>query len=224
MPASPHAVLSQLDDVLTRCDVRDGTVQDFEYYSGRYSDSWRAERVTACIAAIERFTEPGSAYRRAAEEPFSNRWMSSNASTLVHVAGIVVALRKDVAAGYLQNYAELLHADLFADLLEMARELQNKGFKDAAAVITGSVLEEHLRKLADKHEVPIEKDGGAPKKASALNADLANNAYTKLDQSNVTAWLSLRNSAAHGQYDHYDHAQVAALIQGVQDFIVRHPA
>ena len=40
----------------------------------------------------------------------------------------------------------------------------------------------------------------------------------------VTAWLALRNDAAHGNYDEYDHKQVAALIQGVRDFMVRHSA
>jgi hypothetical protein len=56
-------------------------------------------------------------------------------------------------------------------------------YKDAAAVIAGSTLEEHLRKLAQKNGVAIEKADGAPKKADALNADLAGaGAYNKLEQ------------------------------------------
>ena len=34
-----------------------------------------------------------------------------------------------------------------------------------------------------------------------MNNDLAcGNSYTKLDQKSVTAWLDLRNRAAHGRY------------------------
>lgn len=106
----------------------------------------------------------------------------------------------------------------------MADELHAKKYKDPAAVIAGSVLEEHLRKLASVNGVTIET-GGKPKKADTINADLAKvPAYNKLVQKQVTAWLGLRNDVAHGNYDQYDHAQVAALIRDVRDFMVRLPA
>jgi hypothetical protein len=108
--------------------------------------------------------------------------------------------------------------------MEMAEHLLDQGYKDPAAVITGSVLEEHLRKLCDKHGI-IVSQGGKPKKADALNAELAGaNVYSKLDQKNVTAWLDLRNKAAHGKYGEYTKDQVALLIQSVRDFITRNPA
>jgi hypothetical protein len=46
----------------------------------------------------------------------------------------------------------------------------------------------------------------------------------KMDQKNVTAWLDLRNKAAHGHYEQYQKEQVALLISGVRDFITRNPA
>jgi len=45
-----------------------------------------------------------------------------------------------------------------------------------------------------------------------------------LEQKSVTAWLDLRNKAAHGHYDDYDHQQVAALIRDVREFLIRNPA
>ena len=76
--------------------------------------------------------------------------------------------------------------------------------KDAAAVMIGSVLEEHLRQLCHSHKVDIFTLKGMdemPKKADVLNADLKKSgAYGPLDQKQVTAWLGLRNSAAHGKY------------------------
>ena len=107
----------------------------------------------------------------------------------------------------------------------MASELQIKGFKDPAAVIAGSVLEEHLRKLAEANGIPAAKPSGEPLKASVINAELMKGSvYNKLFEKSVTAWLGLRNSAAHGAYDAYDEAQAAALIRDVRDFLVRHPA
>ena len=121
--------------------------------------------------------------------------------------------------------SNLVHADQFSDFLEMAEGLQTGGYKDAAAVIAGSTLEQHLRNLAIQAGIESQKPDGAPKKADALNAELsAAGIYNKLEQKSVTASLDLRNSAAHGKYDAYDVRQVAALIQGLRDFIARHPA
>jgi hypothetical protein len=125
----------------------------------------------------------------------------------------------------LANLNELVHANIFNDFLEMADYLQKEGYKDSAAVLAGGTLEEHLRKLSQKNEIATEKEDSRPKKADRLNADLTSaNVYSKLDQKNVTAWLDLRNKAAHGKYSYYSKEQVALMIQGIRDFISRYPA
>ena len=107
----------------------------------------------------------------------------------------------------------------------MANHFLENGYKDPAAVISGSVLEDHLRKLAGKSAIDIVKPDGSPKKADALNNELAAKlAYTKLDRKNATAWLDLRNKAAHGHYQEYTKDQVSLMLQSVQNFISRLPA
>jgi hypothetical protein len=107
----------------------------------------------------------------------------------------------------------------------MASELRERGYKDAAAVIAGSTLEGHLRKLAVKASVPFEREDGTPLKADALNNELARvGAYNKLQQKTITAWLDLRNKAAHGLYTEYGDTQVSALVRDVRDFMTRFPA
>ncbi|MGA2715977.1 MAG: hypothetical protein ABSG41_22980, partial [Bryobacteraceae bacterium] len=62
-------------------------------------------------------------------------------------------------------------------------------------------------------------------KADLLNSELtAASVYSKLDQKSVTAWLDLRNKAAHGQYSEYAKEQVLLMIQSVRNFISRLPA
>ena len=45
--------------------------------------------------------------------------------------------------------------------------------------------------------------------------------YNKLDQKNVTAWLDLRNEAAHGKYQEYTKEQVSLMLRSLSDFMVR---
>jgi hypothetical protein len=143
--------------------------------------------------------------------------------------GVLSALKTDIENGYLSSIEELVNANTFSDFLEMAEHLLEENYKDPAAVIIGSVLEEHIRKLCAKAGISIDgldsKGVLRSKKADLLNSELASaNIYNKLDQKSVTSWLDLRNKAAHGQYAEYKKEQVDLLLQSVRDFITRHPA
>jgi hypothetical protein len=223
MALETQTVLDQIDALLGPILPR--LTQDPMY--GGYVDgddhlvSQDRARLTATIA---RFTTPGSTYAVQVHE-INHSTKEHDGKKAAKLVGVLSAVREDIAAGYLQTVAELVHADVFADFLDMASELQGKGFKDAAAVLVGSTLEEHLRKLAAKSGVATVGKDGKPLKASRLNDALkAATVYSPMEHKQVTTWQDLRNSAAHGEYDKYDHQQVAAFIQGVTDFMVRHAA
>jgi hypothetical protein len=107
----------------------------------------------------------------------------------------------------------------------MAAYLLAQGYKDPAAVVAGSVLEEHLRQLCAGNDIDVETESEGklnPKKADRMNADLAKaEVYNKLDQKLVTAWLDLRNKAAHGKYEEYNKEQVQQMLQGITEFSTR---
>ncbi len=103
-------------------------------------------------------------------------------SALEYLAGILYALRADYDDGLLIDLTELVHADLFDDFLDRAAHLLESGYKDPAAVLAGSVLEEHLRKLADKFGVPTIKQSGDPEKADTLNANLVKRVDLRQDR------------------------------------------
>ncbi|MCC6537711.1 MAG: hypothetical protein IT162_09195 [Bryobacterales bacterium] len=74
-------------------------------------------------------------------------------------------------------------------------------------------------------ERPTSSGGIEPKKADTLNADLVKaGAYSVLDQKSITAWLDLRNKAAHGKYTEYEKDQVRLLIDAIRNFMARCPA
>lgn len=148
-----------------------------------------------------------------------------NLSDAERGVAILRAIHSEISGGWLFTVKGLVAAELFSNFLEMAEHLLDTGYKDPAAVMIGSVLEEHLRQLCGKHSIePEEEREGKTitKKADRLNADLAKaGVYTKLDQKQVTAWLDLRNNAAHGKYDMYTREQVSQFMSGVIGFMTR---
>src|SRR5258708_13599005 len=214
MPLDQKAIIEQIDDVL-----------------GKFQNVAGAEEVSRAfnvlLSAIHRLAPPGSVYAKNLKGYESGLAGSviDMSRKLEPLRGMLQALRNDYEAGYLQSVVELIHADIFADFLEMADYLLQQGYKDPAAVVTGSVLEEHLRKLCIKWGVPVVRADGSPKNADALNSDLtAAGIYSKLDQKSVTAWQDLRNKPAHGKYAENTTEQVTLMLQAVRDFVSRNPA
>lgn len=106
------------------------------------------------------------------EHPFYHQFNVSvhrSITTSVEIGkGILNAAKKEIENGWLFSIKGIIAAEIFSDFLEMAEYLLSEGFKDPAAVMIGSVLEEHLRQLCKKHNIDIEylKDGKPyPKKA-----------------------------------------------------------
>lgn len=87
----------------------------------------------------------------------------------------MTSIRNEVENDWLVSLKQLVSSEIFAYFLEMSKHLLDLNYKDPAAVMIGSTLEEHLRLLCQNHSVEIEiKKSGVliPKKANLLNADL----------------------------------------------------
>jgi len=179
--------------------------------------------------AIIRFAPHGSAYMTLAKPIFDSLEKQLQGpytlpeSHLARMAGILESLKNAYTTGYLKTIEELVNSGLFSDFLEMGNYYLNEGHKDAAAVILGGVLEEHLRKLCQKNGIDITYDNGKSetkmKKTSILNQDLVKNAvYNEGQKKQVDAWLFIRNSAAHGKYSEYTKDQVQNMLDGLRIF------
>jgi hypothetical protein len=174
-------------------------------------------------AAVFRLAPNDSEYEKQARTIDQYRKPASLSRAEDFVA-IARSLRRDYQGGFISaSFAALVRSDVFADFVEIAEHLLNAGYKDPSAVLVGAVLEEHLRKLCLRHSI-LTLDSTKPRKTESLNSDLASkNVYSRLDQKSVTAWLDLRNKAAHGHFNEYTDAQVDLMLRGVRDFVSRLP-
>ncbi|WP_199920545.1 hypothetical protein [Streptomyces katrae] len=212
-------IIAQLDELIKQGEQL--TCIDPDTFEAEHNYSHAQTVITRMEAAIQRISAPDSAYWMQVERARARVMRGRLDST----SSAVKALRDDIQAGWLSSVVELVHAETYSDYLEMSEDLLGAGYKDPAAVIAGTSLEVHVRALCAKHGIAIEHPNGSPKKADAMNADLKKSGvYDGLQQKQVTAWLDLRNKAAHGDYGTYDDPLVRLFIEGLRAFILRYPA
>jgi hypothetical protein len=133
--------------------------------------------------------------------------------------GIARAVKHEITNGLLVDLKSLAQGEVFADFLDMGEHLLNGGYKDAAAVIIGTVLEDGLRRLSVRQGLPTTSDEGKSITIDPLNNQLAkHNAYSKLVQKQITTCAHVRNKAAHGEYAEYTKEQVQMMLVFVQSF------
>lgn len=131
----------------------------------------------------------------------------------------VKAALEDLKGGYFFERKVLLEAEVFCDLMEQAEELQKSGYKDAAAVLAGGVLEKHMRSMCARRSISLQKPNGKPKMMNDMNDELAKaGAYNLMKKQQVTAWAALRNQAAHGNTTAYTSNDVDGFLRGVSNF------
>lgn len=177
-------------------------------------------------AAIERISGGKSVYSHHAKSILSRgEWDSHK---LMAVIGIVESLHADLEAGYLETFEEAVRADIYADLLETANAVYDAGNANAAANIAGTIVVNHLWKLADKNNLVLanpQTNQSTPTILTELNNQLANhNVYNKLDQARIMSWLELWVKAVSEQSSGYSKEQINLMLHGIRDFLSRYPA
>jgi len=215
-------LLNRVDFLINNGNTALSNLKYSSYDSSKYVETGQytgfRSACLSCIAGL--FGESHSYYKE-----FSREVNNSYDYNIQSGVAILQSIRHEIEQGWLTSLRQLVSAEVFSDFLEMGKHLLDEKYKDPAAVMIGSVLEEHLRQLCSNNSVDIEIMKGTdriPKKADLMNSDLVKaGAYGVLEQKNVTAWLDLRNRAAHGKYSEYTIEQVQLMYQGVLDFITR---
>ncbi|CAH6803607.1 conserved hypothetical protein [Vibrio chagasii] len=137
----------------------------------------------------------------------------SSSDAFKRMKSVLIAAMDDYKNGYLTSLKNLIQADVFDSELEQAEELLSNGYKLAAAVIAGVVLETALRDICSR-------EGISAGKLDKMNSELAKSGiYNKLQQKRITALADIRNSAAHGKSEEFTEGDVTIMIRDIEQFL-----
>ena len=231
MKLDTSSVLFHLEEVLTRHSQYESEFPDFD--GRRFTIGQLTELFVAYQYAFERCCPPGSVYERLVGQIVKDVDLAEYGplhNAVERLEGVLRALQREWCGDRLQTFTELVHAEMFGDMLKAAAYLlEEGGYHGPAAVMAGAVLEQHIRRLCEKNGISTTttaKDGETiPKKLEAMNAELQSRyANGKQDQKEVTTLAGLRNQAAHGEFEKFDEGQVDLMIQSIRGFINRNSA
>ena len=203
-------LLAQLEEIEK---TKAGEVSDPEYVDGLMLLGWQVKARNL----LSRACGAESEYYKQFQASENNARFKNTYSFMLTLRAVFAAAKEDYEGGYLRTIRSLVHAELFDDELEQARELQASGFKAAAAVVAGVVLETTLRKLCGDMGIPVAK-------LDRMNADLAKaGLYDKLVQKRVTVLADIRNKAAHGDTVGFNDDDVNGMITDIERFVSDYP-
>jgi hypothetical protein len=144
--------------------------------------------------------------------------------------GIISGLKSDYEAGMLVNLSRIVEANVSADYLGQAEQLLKEGQSGKydhvpAAVLTGAILEDALRRLCQRQNppIPLVNTKGEPKTLNPLIDDLKKaNIYNELKAKQLRSWADIRNAAAHGEFGNFTRHDVEQMLLGVQNFLANY--
>jgi len=108
---------------------------------------------------------------------------------------------------------QLVQADLFDSELEVAKDLNDKGFMRGAGAVAGVVLEAHLKQVCDNHKIEIRKKDPS---INDLDQLLKDNKIIEIPIWRFIQHLAdLRNKCDHKKSQEPTKTEVYELIEGV---------
>ncbi|ATI78683.1 DUF4145 domain-containing protein [Sphingobium yanoikuyae] len=206
-------LLDQLSAVLATKRRQDGHYSMAgDYVDAEMFNNWKVKARHLLALSCG---EQSSHYRGFTEFENGSGW-GTNHSMLLNLKAVFEAAHEDFEGGYLSSVRSLVQAEIFSNELDQATELLGKGYKVAAAVVAGVVLETSLRQLCE--------DGGiTPSSLNKMNADLVKaEVYSLLVSKRITALADIRNNAAHGHSDEFTHDDVRDMIEKTGSFVADH--
>ncbi len=136
------------------------------------------------------------------------------ASTIKEVCGFLKSILLDLEKGLLFKFEFLVAGELYQNVLEQAKTLVNNGYKDAASVLARTVVENALKKLAERANIPLNNP------ASSLNDKLKEqNLLDSPRHLEIKSWLLIGNSSAHGNFEEFSKERIEQMISNISNFL-----
>jgi uncharacterized protein YutE (UPF0331/DUF86 family) len=129
--------------------------------------------------------------------------------------GVLKGAKDEWEHGLLGRIEYIVAGTTFDDFLDYAAEYQKGNKKTESSVLASAVLEDTLKKIAQKNGLVT---GG--KTLDPLIDELVKaNVFTPVKAKRVKSFAGVRNNALHAEWDKFDNSDVGEMIKGIRELI-----
>lgn len=220
------ALMAEGDSVASSIEPRKGTVvyndwtntthtnPDYEVMDGIKGLEW----MTKCASLLHQIIPSGNPQTKLIVEFNDPQFLTPDGCR--YLLAKLRAVKGDFESGFLDDAWQMIRAEVAADYLTQAECLLKEGLHVPAAVLTGAVLEDALRRLCMANAIATDKPSGERKTINPMNDELVKNrVYNAAKADEIRAWAKYRNDAAHGDGDKVKADDVRRMTDGVRAFI-----
>ncbi len=189
----------------------------YSKYSGRYVQSgiWKkwATSVESLIKAA-----------CGADSPYCFNFIKEkekcrgNASEIKVLAGIFQSAKEAFDGGYLFDVERDISAEIFGDIVVLAKQALAEDNKDVAAVLASAALEDALKRHATANGLNVDEAS----MSNVISALKSKGLVSGAQKSMLAAMLQMRNHAMHARWEKFEKPDVSSLIGFVEQFLLTH--
>jgi len=215
MDKRPNALVEKVDEILARIGPLKGTWWSSNM-GGGFKDTVEFEAIyteaISLLASIYGKSNPH--YQR-----IIHFYNEGHLHALEQTEGLLLGTKSNLESGLLDDLRSRVLIDIKSDFLETAKVLLDEGQKDPAAVLACIVLEDSLKRLAQKSNLKE-----AEEKEMNVTAGLLFKAgvIEKSTNQSVQNFKNLRNAALHAQWQQVSSESVGFLLAFLPIFIEKH--
>jgi len=134
---------------------------------------------------------------------------------VLKMLGLVQSAKAEWDRGLLRRIEYVIAAATFDDFLDHAATYHKGGMKNEAAVLASAVLEDAIKKVAAKNELPFERRAIEELIEELVKASVITDTKAK----RIRAYAGVRNHALHAEWEEFDIKDVGEQIAGLRELI-----
>lgn len=147
------------------------------------------------------------------EDPYLKQGVRSK--ILVLMLGLLTGVKDEWDHGLLGKIEYIVAGATFDDFLDHAAEYDRGNKKVEAAVLGSAVLEDTVKKIAQKNGIQT----GGKTLEPLINALVKANVLTSVKGRRVKAYAGVRNHALHAKWEQFEISDVGELIKGTRELV-----
>ena len=187
-----------------------------EMYVKRDETSKMQQFMLSVVNIIKQVTGESSHYyvecQRVMENP--NYQGSMRAEMVRKMYGILSSAKAEWDSGFIKEISYIIAAETFDDFLDHAKSYHKAGKKVEAAVLASAVLEDTIKKICKKNNLPTNLN-----LEPSVDELVKINILTSVKAKKVKYTASIRNKALHANWDEFDISDVGESIKCTEELI-----